>query len=1153
MGEFPRPHAPSGDQLTHIWSLPRPRTRVSEIERGMARSMVPKDSSIELSELVGSRHLDRASSSFSAVSLDSADTAKAPVRPRGRMLPWMVTLPDHYLQWMMAILYLSVTFAIIELYPRESVSSWRVKPNYIQNATSTEVMFIIRDNSGSDPRNVKYRAFELSLRLAEVIGSRAGSTLKAGFAFHYFEPSVPAEVTIRSRCDNWEDDAAYNGTLFKEITTVIARDCFAACEAEKYCNYFVWESKSGSCRQLDTLTGSVSSEGTVSGGRKHRSDFPGCVGRDRGYVWNARLAGSGTVAPDAVSSPECSHECLKDIQCLAWTFTKACILLYTPSENVSMPGGVSGPRTCRDRDTHPHHWPVLARRDMRLGALMVGLLTRQSAGEICQDYVVQLTFPFLILDASIPEEHRQDWGRFPLAPTLKAVQTVLDSKASVTQIVWRLGALTVLICIGFPALYTAGRRTNWTWSRLPLGFFPSVLQAIGAVAEVDPSAVFNRAFAPSKWNVWRLMVRAQILIMLWSLFLYARMLSDSLQPTKKLHRSTLIMVFFSVVYVALVMQANSAINENGPFAIVDETHGLMLTFLATWLLAALCLWTCLTAFIALSKTLSELSYSECWLQSQIFRFMLMVLSVSVFANTVLRVGMTYMMSNGKHDAGQYRYTSTIPLQWVTFNRVSGGMILRETDFRTDLFGCVVNMMVALIMLIAFLPRGSSPEPAEEDGDEEHIEASAFAARRFPPCISSREIMKMRFLLHCCRVINKLEKLKGCSSGMDEFAQEPFDSEEDIRESFSSLRVRGDPISGKEVDVHAALLTGNFRGRRVAIVTFRGTKGLTNIKADLKARMDELEDPEGDDWYQDLRQFSGAKARNLLTKAKKRYIQGIAVHKGFQESLAIVKDKLIQALLPLVRDGEPVDIWCVGHSFGGALGTLLAVKVHKLLSVVDPDGQRTSLNVFCVGSPRVGNSEFRRYFNDRSIGCVQLAHDHDPITSLPPALFGYRRVGRLALLSTEGHVRSDPGFLEMSMRTSLMAIGAVFLLPLAAAGMAGWADGHKLAKYMVALQKAQEKETSAQAVTQAQAVEFFVKRQTLDGRARDKTVTDFSGDITGSAGVFSWRKPRWVLDEHTFGHARGMEVELPEEAAVCGHRALAPLFGSEAVLLRRIGE
>jgi triacylglycerol lipase len=153
--------------------------------------------------------------------------------------------------------------------------------------------------------------------------------------------------------------------------------------------------------------------------------------------------------------------------------------------------------------------------------------------------------------------------------------------------------------------------------------------------------------------------------------------------------------------------------------------------------------------------------------------------------------------------------------------------------------------------------------------------------------------------------------------------------------------------------------------RLAIVTFRGTQS---------------------DAWDDL--------FNISRFAPARWDVG-HVHEGFGKALDVIWKPLERAL-----DGLPGDcrVWFTGHSLGGALASLAAVR---------RDTRAAGLYTF--GSPRVGDGVFAghlsRVFTDRS---VRYVNDHDGVTHVPPAPFGfpfgrYTHVESLRWINKDGQV------------------------------------------------------------------------------------------------------------------------------------------------------
>ena len=163
--------------------------------------------------------------------------------------------------------------------------------------------------------------------------------------------------------------------------------------------------------------------------------------------------------------------------------------------------------------------------------------------------------------------------------------------------------------------------------------------------------------------------------------------------------------------------------------------------------------------------------------------------------------------------------------------------------------------------------------------------------------------------------------------------------------------------------------------RFAIVTFRGTQP--------------------DDWN-DL--------FNISCFVPIRWDVGF-VHKGFAAALDAVWRPLEDALNTL-----PVDcrVWFTGHSLGGALASLAAVRT----------GGRAA-GVYTFGSPRVGDAVFAAHLGHRfEEASIRYVNDHDVVTHVPPEPFAfpgrYTHVDRLRWINKDGQVGTTRPTLEHFM-------------------------------------------------------------------------------------------------------------------------------------------
>jgi triacylglycerol lipase len=128
-----------------------------------------------------------------------------------------------------------------------------------------------------------------------------------------------------------------------------------------------------------------------------------------------------------------------------------------------------------------------------------------------------------------------------------------------------------------------------------------------------------------------------------------------------------------------------------------------------------------------------------------------------------------------------------------------------------------------------------------------------------------------------------------------------------------------------------------------------------------------------------------------------------VHSGFNSCLEAVSLKLYKLVKQAIQDiGGPYEvsnIYISGHSLGGALATLSAVKfAHWYPSM------RDRIKVVTIGSPRVGDRAFRNLFNKHISECVRIVHDNDIVTRVPK--LNYFHVKGQLKLADDGTVMTN---------------------------------------------------------------------------------------------------------------------------------------------------
>lgn len=110
-----------------------------------------------------------------------------------------------------------------------------------------------------------------------------------------------------------------------------------------------------------------------------------------------------------------------------------------------------------------------------------------------------------------------------------------------------------------------------------------------------------------------------------------------------------------------------------------------------------------------------------------------------------------------------------------------------------------------------------------------------------------------------------------------------------------------------------------------------------------------------------------------------------LHNGFVD----VWDKLKRQVQIRLNKSEPLFI--VGHSLGGAVATIAALALHNKGFKIDA--------IYTFGSPRVGNSEWKKKFNESGIEYHRIVNGDDIVTSVPK-LF-YYHVGNEVRINKRG--------------------------------------------------------------------------------------------------------------------------------------------------------
>jgi triacylglycerol lipase len=162
---------------------------------------------------------------------------------------------------------------------------------------------------------------------------------------------------------------------------------------------------------------------------------------------------------------------------------------------------------------------------------------------------------------------------------------------------------------------------------------------------------------------------------------------------------------------------------------------------------------------------------------------------------------------------------------------------------------------------------------------------------------------------------------------------------------------GAVISSRATDTRALV----FTEAEDAIIAFRGTADLRNWLTDLEC---------------DLKPWRSPHAR---------------VHAGFLAAWRSVRDHVMDALENL---GPNRRLWLTGHSLGGALAMVAALDLK-----LEASNSVCIAGCYTFGQPRVGNADFRTWYNavlrERTF---RIVHADDIVARVPWLLGAYRHAG-----------------------------------------------------------------------------------------------------------------------------------------------------------------
>lgn len=132
-----------------------------------------------------------------------------------------------------------------------------------------------------------------------------------------------------------------------------------------------------------------------------------------------------------------------------------------------------------------------------------------------------------------------------------------------------------------------------------------------------------------------------------------------------------------------------------------------------------------------------------------------------------------------------------------------------------------------------------------------------------------------------------------------------------------------------------------------------------------------------------------------------------VNSGFVRSLNSIYADLSEFLRTLMS--EEKTIWISGHGVGGALGTLLAARFVK--------DELPVHGLYTFGSPRVGDPDFARRYNDALENrTFRFVNYHDIVSHIPSRVLKYDHVGTMMYFDGRGKLRRDLAWWYRALQT-----------------------------------------------------------------------------------------------------------------------------------------
>ena len=126
--------------------------------------------------------------------------------------------------------------------------------------------------------------------------------------------------------------------------------------------------------------------------------------------------------------------------------------------------------------------------------------------------------------------------------------------------------------------------------------------------------------------------------------------------------------------------------------------------------------------------------------------------------------------------------------------------------------------------------------------------------------------------------------------------------------------------------------------------------------------------------------------------KKTSKYGGNVHRGFKGYVDKIYDEVEKEVLGII-DGKWFNIYVTGHSLGGASAVLCTNRLEEKFHV---------RGCYTYGAPRPGGWKYALSFKSN---VYRIRNNNDLVTKVPPAIFGYKHVGKFCYIDSKGDLRT----------------------------------------------------------------------------------------------------------------------------------------------------